>query len=78
MAVFQVMQTTENTRRVIRDQATGRYFVKGGKWVESPDSATKYDSLVQMDSVCRRLGLTDVELIVETTEDRDNGVLAKR
>ncbi|MDB6112216.1 MAG: hypothetical protein JWR69_3966 [Pedosphaera sp.] len=72
------MQTTRNTMRVIRDKATGRYFVKGGRWVGSPGSATKYNSLAEMDTVCRRSGLTDVELILETGEERTSGVLTKR
>jgi hypothetical protein len=72
------MQTIERTKRVIRDRATGRYLVKGGRWVESPDRATKYKSLVEMDRLCRRMGLADVELILETGGERSRGVSLKR
>jgi hypothetical protein len=72
------MQTIEQTKRVIRDRATGRYLVKGGRWVGSPDRATKYKSLVEMDRLCRRLGLTDVELILETPGERPGDALTKR
>ncbi|MDB6125552.1 MAG: hypothetical protein JWQ71_4545 [Pedosphaera sp.] len=56
-----------STNRVIRNQATGRFFVEQGRgaWVESPDSATKYKQLTTMVEVCRRFGLEDVELVTK-------------
>ncbi|MDB6018531.1 MAG: hypothetical protein JWR19_3020 [Pedosphaera sp.] len=69
------MLRSQSARRVIRNQATGLYFLEGGRWVESPDAATQYNSLVEMADLCRELGLTDVELIVETEGDEaDKGV----
>jgi hypothetical protein len=56
---------SQSANRVIRSQATGRFFVEQerGSWVESLDSATKYDRLATMVEVCRRFSLEDVELV---------------
>jgi hypothetical protein len=59
---------TQPMNRVIRSQATGRFFVEreSGAWVESPDSATKYERLATMVEACRRFNLEDVELVARS------------
>lgn len=76
------MRTEKHAHGVIRHQATGLYLAEGRNWVASPELATKYHSLVEVADLCRRLELTDVELVTEseflaeTAGCRSEGVLA--
>jgi hypothetical protein len=76
------MRIEKHAHGVIRHQATGLYFVEGRNWVASPELATKYHSLAEAADLCRRLELTDVELVTEaefpaeTAGCHPDGVLA--
>lgn len=65
------MQINNHVSGFIRHQGTGRYFADRGRWVETRACATKYNSLTEMTEVCLRLGLKDVDLVLEKNSIAD-------
>ncbi len=70
MTETEIQEPIKSLQRVIRNNATGLYFVEsgGGAWVGSLDAATPYNRLAEMVEVCRQHGLADVELVIRPLE----------
>jgi GTPase Era involved in 16S rRNA processing len=67
----EIQETAKALPRVIRSNATGRYFLESdtGAWVDSPGLASTYDQLTKIVEVCQKHGLADVDLVINSAKE---------
>jgi len=64
------LEKVKHTGRLVRSQATGRYFTDGGIWVDRINDATDWQEISQAVHLCQQYNLADVELILESDRNR--------